>query len=235
MLPSRLNNIVSIFLALFMAVLLLGCDAADIEKNDSKGVSDDFEDDAPPPLPSEDSNPDEKISETEDAPPPPPDDSVQTQQELSNDDEELPALPADDEATGNTESANAASLNNPSEFVGLWRAFSSRLFYDVGGGGAVGSGTGKPLEINADGTWQFSTSAGTWAVDDIQPEDWTKWGINAYGPTRKVTLSNWDKGTADGPVEEADGNVDFFWVIYRVGPPTVGSPGQVQAKYGHAS
>lgn len=165
-------------------------------------------------------------------PPAPPNDEVttiNTVKSASNDDNNIPSIPSDQS------NSETASTSNPKEFVGLWRAFSSRLFYDNGGGGALGSGSGAPLEINADGTWQFSTSAGKWHVEDIAESDWKKWGSESYGPTRKMVLDGWNKDVADGSVEELNGRVDFFWVIYRVGPPTVGAPGQVQVKYGHAS
>ncbi len=126
-------------------------------------------------------------------------------------------------------------LTHPKELIGSWRALSSRIFYDIGGGGALGSGTGRPLEINQDGSWQFGTSAGTWAIEEIKENDWKKWNINSYGPKKKIVLDKWNGDSADGPIEESDSKVDFFWVIYKTGPPTVSSKGQVQAKYGHAN
>ncbi len=160
--------------------------------------------------------------------------------------EQPPALPSDEINNATTAGSGippvpsgkpdseTASNSNPKEFIGLWRDFSSRMFYDAGGSGAFGTGSGVPLEINSDGTWKFGGSAGKWHADAIQDTDWKKWGIESYGPARKMVLEGWNKGVADGPVEEPDGRVDFFWVIYRVGPPTVGAPGQVQVKYGHA-
>ncbi len=145
------------------------------------------------------------------------------------DDDQPPAPPSDEEPV----TAKAAVSSN--EFVGLWREFSSRMFYDIGGGGAVGSGSGQPLELNSDGTWKFGVSTGKWGVEEIKEEDWTAWQVQAYGPKRKIILENWNKAIASGPVEESEGRIDFFWVIYRVEPPTVSSAGQVQIKYGHAS
>lgn len=152
-----------------------------------------------------------------------------------------PALPTDDDnilpipSDNQNSEATSAPNPNPKEFAGLWREFSSRMFYDAGGGGALGAGSGVPLEINSDGTWKFGGSAGKWQIEAIQGTDWKKWGVESYGPTRKMVLNGWNKDVADGPVEESDEGVDFIWAIYRVGSPTVSSPGQVQVKYGHSS
>ncbi len=187
------------------------------------------------------------LKQTEEAPPAPPQDDDDQLHALPNDEgttdqkasadqtvlqvqsvsnDEIPPIPIDSETT---------TSSNPKEFVGLWSAFSSRLFYDAGGGGALGSGTGYPMEINADGTWKYSSSAGKWHVEDVTSADWTKWKISDYGPKRKMVLDGWNNGIADGPVEESSGRVDFFWSIYRVGPPKVGVPGLVNVKYGHTN
>ena len=210
-------------LLVLASILLMGCSESSWNTPPG-GVDENGEDDDElPPAPPEDSGTGESISDEQ--PPLPPDDNDE------------PLAPPSDEINSNENKAitTTSLTNNPSEFVGLWRAFSSRMFYDIGGGGAVGSGTGQPLEINADGSWQLSTSAGKWRVESINLEDWKKWNIESYGPTRKIILENWNGGIADGPAEESDGRVDFFWVMYRAEPPTVSSSGQVQAKYGHAS
>src|SRR3989344_4871928 len=118
---------------------------------------------------------------------------------------------------------------NPS-LVGKWRAYSERLYYDAGGGG-VTTTTGRRLLLNEDGSWEFGSSTGAWSASDITSEDWTRWGIDSYGPARKIILENWNNdASADGPIE---GSVDFIWVIYRVEPPLVSDPGTVWIKFGH--
>ncbi len=226
------NNFLSfkkiVILLLAVSILLVGCgesswntppDASGENGGDGGGLSDD----ETPPAPPEDNEGGESISD-EGIPLPPDDDG---------DNDELPAFP-DDEAFIDENKAITTSSSANSELIGLWRAFSSRLFYDAGGGGAVGSDTGHPLEINDDGSWQLSTSSGKWRIESIQESDWKVWGIDAYGPSRKMVLDNWNGKTATGPVEESNGKVDFFWVIYRAEPPIVSAPGQVQAKYGRA-
>ncbi len=148
-------------------------------------------------------------------------------------DDETPVAPQEKESTDAKIPPQADPVAHPKELVGSWRALSSRIFYDIGGGGALGSGTGRPLEINQDGSWQFGTSAGTWEVVEIKVEDWKKWNVSAYGPKKKMVLSKWNKNGADGPIEESDSKVDFFWVIYKAEPPTVSAAGQIQVKYGH--
>lgn len=119
----------------------------------------------------------------------------------------------------------------PRELVGSWRIYSARLFYDVGGAGTVDTTITRRIELNADGTWRFGDSKGTWSVSPISAEDWKRWGIDAYKPTRKITLNNWNGGVASGPIEESS-QVDFFWVIYRAEPPAVSAPGTVHMKFG---
>ena len=120
------------------------------------------------------------------------------------------------------------------EFAGAWRAYSARIFYDEGGAGTVDTTITRELELNSDGTWHFGSSAGTYEVSDISADDWARWGVDPYGPSRKITLFDWNGGVADGPVEESGGGIDFLWAIYREGPPTIGAPGTVWMKFGHA-
>lgn len=216
----------ALLLIMIASILLAGCapNAKDTTKASIAGDKAEAphnveasDDDQPPALPGG-----SEVLQTEPDEQPPEEDSA----------DEPPAAPPDENKETGTPAAPPA---NPGEFVGLWRVFSSRLFYDAGGGGAVGTGTGQPLELNSDGTWQLSASAGTWAVENISEEDWKAWNVNSYGPDRKIVLDNWNGATASGPVEESGGRVDFFWMIYRAEPPTVSSPGQVQAKYGHAN
>lgn len=120
----------------------------------------------------------------------------------------------------------------PVEFVGDWRVYSETLLYDAGGGGGSDSSasTTRELSLNDDGTWEFGSSNGTWYVTTIDAADWSRWGVEEYGPQRKVVLEGWNDDFADGPIEDSEAGVDFLWVIYRVDEP---SPGVVQMKFGH--
>lgn len=118
-----------------------------------------------------------------------------------------------------------------SDLIGSWRIYSSRLYYDVGGGGTVDTSATQILELKANSKYEFSSSGGSWAVESISPDDWKRWGIEPYGPIKKITLSGWNDGIADGPIEESK-RVDFIWVIYKAKPPTVSAPGMVWMKFG---
>jgi hypothetical protein len=129
---------------------------------------------------------------------------------------------------------------HPTDFVGSWRVFSERIFYDLGGAGAwtsasAGTATTRLLEIHADGKWDFGSSKGTWEVQPIGPTDWQRWRVKPYGPTRKMVLSHWH-GSDDsiGAIEETS-RVNFFWVRYHVEPPLVHKPGTIKMKFGHAA
>ena len=168
------------------------------------------------------------------------------------DESELPALPFDEGETVREEKlpvldespsvkekeVTPAESSATKEFAGSWSVYSERLFYDRGGGGATlsassGTASTRTLSLKSDGSWEYGTSKGTWSVGAITAEDWKTWGIESYGPTRKVILAGWNKGTASGPVEESAGRIDFIWVLYRVEPPTVQNPGTVHMKFGH--
>ena len=129
-------------------------------------------------------------------------------------------------------SENGAAAQDASEFAGSWRVYSERLFYDIGGAGPLGYPVSRNLEIRPDGTWSFGPSNVKWSVSEITEDDWKGWGIEAYGPTRKITFDGWNKGTSIGPVEESDGRVDFVWVIYNVEPTLVENAGTVWIKFG---
>lgn len=118
------------------------------------------------------------------------------------------------------------------EIVRKWRVYSESIFYDAGGSNFLETPATTLLQINADQTWSFGSSTGTWSVQAIADADWQKWGVNSYGPTRKLVLNGWNGETNDGPIEETASRVDFMWVIYRVGPPIVQDPGQIQMKFG---
>jgi len=117
--------------------------------------------------------------------------------------------------------------------TGEWRVYSETLFYDAGGSGGSDSGasTTRMLVLKDDGAWEFGSSGGSWYVTSIDPSDWDRWGSAPYGPERKIVLEGWNGDMGDGPVEEYEGGIDFFWVIYRVDAPY---PGTVQMKFGHA-
>jgi hypothetical protein len=114
---------------------------------------------------------------------------------------------------------------------GTWIAYSARIDYDGGRGGAVMTPGTQRLVIS--GTrWKFGASSGTVALGRISAADWKRWGVTSYGPTRKATFVGWNRGRADGPVEEEASRVDFVWVLYRAKPPLVRSPATISLKFG---
>jgi hypothetical protein len=130
--------------------------------------------------------------------------------------------------------ATKAPPNEPA-ITQPWRVYSARIFYDEGGGGDVSNTITTPLNLSTDGSWSFSDSSGTWSAEPIADDDWTRWGIQPYGPSTKIVLDGWSAGAADGPIEEAQGGgADFIWVIYREGPPAIGAPGTVWMKFGQS-
>ncbi|MBI2445586.1 DcrB-related protein [Candidatus Micrarchaeota archaeon] len=126
----------------------------------------------------------------------------------------------------------AAESSMAPQIVRKWRVYSQAIYYDAGAWNYLDTPATTLLEIRADQTWTFSTSTGTWSIQAIEESDWQKWGVPSYGPTRKLVLNGWNGETNDGPIEESESRVDFMWVIYRVGPPIVSSPGQIQMKFG---
>jgi hypothetical protein len=131
-------------------------------------------------------------------------------------------------------SATSSIADADPAFVGSWRIFSERIFYDIGGAGSAAVPVTRNLELLKDGTWRFGDSQGTWTVTEITSEDWARWAVNPYGPTRKMILNNWNKAVADGPIEESKGYIDFIWVIYHVEPPLVQNAGTIWMKFGHS-
>jgi hypothetical protein len=129
---------------------------------------------------------------------------------------------------------SAARGGGDSQLVGSWQAYSARFFYDQGGAGTVDTTVTRQLLISADGTWRFGTTNGRWSLSQANQNDWQRWNVPPYGPTRKITLTGWSGGVADGPIEESGGRIDFLWVIYHTTPPVVTAPGTVWVKYGHA-
>ncbi len=118
------------------------------------------------------------------------------------------------------------------ELVRKWRVYSQSIFYDAGGSNFLKTPATTLLDLRADQTWSFGSSSGTWSVQAILEQDWAKWGVSSYGPKRKLVLNNWNGVGADGPIDETEGRVDFAWAIYRVGPPAVERPAQIQMKFG---
>ena len=109
--------------------------------------------------------------------------------------------------------------------AGAWSPYSATIYYDAGGGGAFQGGS-YSLTLSDSGTWSYGSSSGSWSVAPISSDDWTSWGIESYGPTRKLVLEGWNGGTASGPIEEeTDGTVNSLWAIYPYqsdqGPATV--------------
>ncbi|MBI2664759.1 hypothetical protein HYX10_05475 [Candidatus Woesearchaeota archaeon] len=139
----------------------------------------------------------------------------------------------EDEAVPIGEGAAPSVADADPAFVGSWRIFSERIFYDIGGAGAAAVPVTRNLELFKDGTWSFGDSQGTWTVTEITSDDWVRWDVNAYGPTRKIVLDNWNNAVADGPVE-GSAYIDFIWVIYHVEPPLVQNPGTIWLKFGHS-
>lgn len=136
--------------------------------------------------------------------------------------------------TNNAEASAPATTDSTTvTLLGSWRVYSERIYYDIGGGGALGIPTTRRLELLSGGRWKFGDSEGKFTVPEITGEDWARWGVNSYGPSRKIILDGWNGATADGPIEETAGQVDFIWVIYHVEPPTVQNPGTVWLKFGH--
>lgn len=128
----------------------------------------------------------------------------------------------------------AGEAAGPKDVVGSWRVYSATLYLDSGGGGQNQPLSSRRLELRAGGSWQLGSSAGRWAVAPVKAADWKRWGVDPYGPKRKIVLSGWAGGRADGPIEEST-RVDFIWVIYRAKPPAVSAPGTVWLKFGRVN
>ncbi len=150
----------------------------------------------------------------------------------------IPSDLLEDEKQNNNENENPASEQITSKTLsGNWRVYSERIFYDIGGAGSTTAPVSRNLEIKAegklDGSWKFGDPKGKFVISEITDEDWTRWEIDSYGPIKKITLNNWNKATADGPIEISDGRIDFIWVVYHVEPPLVENAGTIWLKFGH--
>ncbi|MDO8554889.1 MAG: hypothetical protein Q7S22_08820 [Candidatus Micrarchaeota archaeon] len=116
-----------------------------------------------------------------------------------------------------------------SELSGKWRILSNTRYVSTDG---YYSAPTQLLEINGQ-SWTFGSSSGTWEIQPIDENDWIKWETTSYGPTRKIVVHNWNGADWSGPIEESNGKIDFFWIIYNV---DIGSgPQQVQMKFGQSS
>jgi hypothetical protein len=124
------------------------------------------------------------------------------------------------------------STSAGNDVAGQWRVLSARIYYDEGGGGDLSNTITHRLDLSSTGTWSFSTSSGSFDLSSIINDDWARWGVNSYGPARKIVLQGWNASSADGPIEESNGNVDYLWVIYRVEPPVVSNAGTIWLKFG---
>ncbi|MDO8427960.1 MAG: hypothetical protein Q7S92_01990 [Candidatus Diapherotrites archaeon] len=126
-----------------------------------------------------------------------------------------------------TNETNTVSADNL-EFVGSWKIYSPNP--QAGGASGFVPST-RMLEIKRDGTWEFGNSTGTWEIQNIQANDWSKWLVEDYGPTQKIVFNEWNETGADGPIERST-RLDFFWIIYQVGPPVFETEKQLQMKFG---
>jgi hypothetical protein len=124
------------------------------------------------------------------------------------------------------------STTQGNDVAGQWRVLSARIYYDEGGGGDLSSTITQRLNLSSTSTWSFSTSSGSFDLSSITNNDWTRWGVNSYGPARKIVLQGWNASFADGPIDESNGTVDYLWVIYHVEPPTVSNAGTIWLKFG---
>ncbi|MDO8427959.1 MAG: DcrB-related protein [Candidatus Diapherotrites archaeon] len=140
------------------------------------------------------------------------------------------------ETIAETESENRTSEPMPvasieeQGMIRNWREYSKAVYLD-NGDWSFAETSNSLIDIQANHTWIFGTQNGTWEIQTITEQDWSNWGINEYGPTRKIILYGWNE-SVNGPIEEIGDRIDYFWVIYRTGPPEIEEPGQIQIKFG---
>lgn len=143
------------------------------------------------------------------------------------------AIPSPTATPTPSPSPTAAPMTGTAALLpGAWRVYSATIYYDDGRRGSDDPVRYGRLELRQDASWQFGTSTGAWSIEDITEADWARWAIPAYGPSQKLVLSGWSGGTADGPIETSDGQVNFLWAIYHADPPAVSAPGTVWLKFG---
>ncbi|MBI5227611.1 hypothetical protein HY988_03420 [Candidatus Micrarchaeota archaeon] len=130
----------------------------------------------------------------------------------------------------NSEPNNPPSVNSPVSLAGSWRIYPLRL--NIEGGVDYRVLSSRKLELHEDGSWDFGSSHGTWKSQTITEADWQKWSTEKYGPTKKIVLDGWEGKVVDGPVDEENGAVNFFWLIYDV-KNSYDKTVQLQLKFGH--
>lgn len=108
--------------------------------------------------------------------------------------------------------SSSGGSSNP--LVGNWRILTETVYWDTGSTATI-TPVSTLLVLNANATWQFGSSSGTWSTASIEASDWTDWGIAAYGPTRKLILNNWNNTTEKGPIDETGSTINNIWIIYR--------------------
>jgi len=95
--------------------------------------------------------------------------------------------------------------------------------------GSIGSIEGfHQMELYAD-TWVYEGNYSEWEVEFITDSDWEKWGIEEGLAERKIVLQDWIGGAADGPIDEEEGRMKMFTIIYRT--VDSGKAGQVQLRF----
>jgi hypothetical protein len=134
-------------------------------------------------------------------------------------------------ATGGPSAADRSTVQ-ACGLAGDFRVYSSRIDYAAGGAGVMPSTT-RRLTLTGN-RWRFGSSSGTFRVATITAADWKRWGVEKYGPTKKVVFLRWSGTTASGPIEGSARRADFFWLIYAARPPVVRDAGTVWLKLGHA-
>jgi hypothetical protein len=146
----------------------------------------------------------------------------------------FPTVPADD-ATDAPRPAPLPVVPGATDLtVASRRVLSARVFYDESGGRDMSTTITTHLDLSPSGAWSFGSASGNWTVSDITADDWSRWGIEPYGPTHKIVLDGSSRGVGDGPIEASEGGVDYIWVIYHEGPPTIQAPGTIWMKFGGA-
>ncbi|MEK6981514.1 MAG: hypothetical protein AABX38_01165 [Candidatus Micrarchaeota archaeon] len=120
-----------------------------------------------------------------------------------------------------------------SDIVGKWRNASIK-YIETAAGESIQNyyAPTRILELKLDGSWTLADSSGTWQIQRIDEKDWQKWKTEPYGPTRKIIFYGWnDEASWDGPIEEKNGAINFFWVIYQVSDDLNGGKKQEQTKF----
>ena len=113
--------------------------------------------------------------------------------------------------------------------AGKWRPSSVSVIADRGSATAPSINTISGLCLEADSTWRYATASGKWSTAPIEAGDWKRWAIPAQaGLDRKIVLSDWMGGSADGPLDDGS----QLTVITRIGPPDYPSAGTLAIVFG---